>query len=57
MTLTEYEQVLAGSGMPISPLASLTRLFEKARYGSATLGEDDEREAVAALRLILGESS
>ena len=57
MTPTEYEQVLAGTGMPTSPLASLTRLFEKARYGSATLSEDDEREAVATLRLILGETS
>jgi len=55
MTPTEYERVLARSGMPSSPLASLTRLFEKARYGSAALGDDDEREAVAALRLILGE--
>ncbi len=55
MTPTEYEQVLAASGIPSSPLASLTRLFEKARYGSATLSEDDEREAVSALRLILGE--
>ena len=55
MTPTEYEQVLAGTGLPSSPLASLTRLFEKARYGSAPLSEGDEREAVAALRLILGE--
>ena len=55
MTPTEYERVLARSGIPSSPLASLTRLFEKARYGSAPLGDDDEREAVAALRLILGE--
>jgi Domain of unknown function (DUF4129) len=55
MTPTEYEKVLARSGMPSSPLASLTRLFEKARYGSAALGDDDEQEAVAALRLILGE--
>jgi len=55
MTPTEYEKVLARSGMPSSPLASLTRLFEKARYGAAALGDDDEREAVAALSLILGE--
>ena len=55
MTPTEYERVLARSGMPSSPLASLTRLFEKARYGSAALGDDDEQEAVAALRLILVE--
>jgi len=56
MTPTEYERVLARSGIPSSPLASLTRLFEKARYGSAALGDDDERKAVAALRLILGEA-
>ncbi|MEE9216021.1 MAG: DUF4129 domain-containing protein [Anaerolineales bacterium] len=54
MTPTEYEKVLAKSGVPTSPLARLTRLFEKARYGSAILGDDDEQEAVAALRLILG---
>jgi hypothetical protein len=55
MTPTEYEKVLALSGLPASPLARLTRLFEKARYGSAKLDDDDEQEAVAALRLILGE--
>lgn len=55
MTPTEYERVLAKTGIPSSPLASLTRLFEKARYGSVALGDDDEQEAVAALRLILGE--
>ncbi len=55
MTPTEYEKVLAISGVPASPLARLTRLFEKARYGTAKLEDDDEQEAVAALRLILGE--
>jgi hypothetical protein len=55
MTPTEYEKVLAISGLPASPLARLTRLFERARYGSTKLNDDDEQEAVAALRLILGE--
>jgi hypothetical protein len=55
MTPTEYEKVLGRSGLPESPLARLTRLFEKARYGSASLDSDDEKEAVAALKLILGE--
>lgn len=55
MTPMEYEKVLAISGLPASPLARLTRLFEKARYGSTILDADDEQEAVAALRLILGE--
>jgi hypothetical protein len=55
MTPTEYEKVLGRSGLPTSPLARLTRLFEKARYGFAVLDENDEQEAVAALKLILGE--
>jgi hypothetical protein len=55
MTPTEYEKVLGRSGLPASPLARLTRLFEKARYGSVSLDADDEKEAVSALKLILGE--
>ena len=57
MTPTEYENILGRSGVPTSPLERLTRLFEKARYGSVALDENDEREAVSALKLILGEGS
>ncbi|GMR10753.1 MAG: hypothetical protein BMS9Abin28_1576 [Anaerolineae bacterium] len=57
MTPMEYERVLAKSGVPVPPLARLTRLFEKARYGSAVLSTEDEKEAVAALRQILSEES
>lgn len=55
MTPTEYERVLSKSGLPKSPLATLTRIFEKARYGTAALEANDEHEAVAALNQILGE--
>ncbi|MFQ5942098.1 MAG: DUF4129 domain-containing protein [Anaerolineales bacterium] len=57
MTPMEYEGALARSGVPESPLARLTRLFERARYGSAALSSEDEQEAIAALRMILGEES
>lgn len=40
MTPMEYERVLANSGVPVPPLARLTRLFEKARYGSAALSTE-----------------
>ena len=57
MTPTEYEKLLGRTGVPTPPLERLTRLFEKARYGSVALDENDEREAVSALKLILGEES
>ena len=44
------------SGLPESdPLAELTSLFERARYGQEKLDQEDERAASAALRLIIKE--
>lgn len=55
MTPKEYEGLLSRSGMPDWALAQLTRIFEKARYGTGQLSGADEQDAVDALQAILGE--
>lgn len=52
-TPREYGSDLSSAGIPRQALAQLTALFEKARYGGDPLTQDDEREAVGALRTIL----
>ena len=53
MTPREFEHLLAQLGFPPAPVQELTRLFEKARYGSQLSGEREEQRAVASLRAIV----
>ncbi|HLE03600.1 MAG TPA: DUF4129 domain-containing protein [Anaerolineales bacterium] len=55
MTPREYRAALERAALPNGPLARLTALFEKARYGREKLGQEDEQVATAALRSILQE--
>jgi len=55
MTPREYQATLEKAALPSSPLADLTSLFERARYGKEKLNREDERAASAALRSILRE--
>ena len=55
MTPREYQAALERAALPSGPLARLTALFEKARYGREKLGQEDEQVATAALRSILQE--
>jgi hypothetical protein len=55
MTPREYQAALERAALPVGPLARLTSLFEKARYGREKLGQEDEQVATAALRSILQE--
>lgn len=52
-TAREYRGDLRSAGIPAGALDQLTALFEKARYGSSSLNEDDERKSIEALRAIL----
>lgn len=52
-TAREYGADLQQNGMPPESLRELTRLFEKARYGSQPLDKQDELAAINALRAIL----
>lgn len=51
-TATEFAAELEGAGLPGQDVRRLTRLFESVRYGAKLTGEDEEREAVAALTAI-----
>jgi len=51
-TTTEFAADLEGAGLPGEDVRRLTRLFESVRYGAKLTGEDEEREAVAALTAI-----
>ena len=51
-TTTEFAADLEGAGLPGEDVRRLTRLFESVRYGAKPTGEDEEREAVAALTAI-----
>jgi len=51
-TTTEFAADLEGAGLPGEDVRRLTRLFESVRYGAKLTGEDEEREAVAALSAI-----
>lgn len=49
MTVGEFEALLGARGFPESPVQHLTRLFEKARYGTYPINEQDETDAIESL--------
>lgn len=49
MTPREFERGLRGAGLPQEPVARLTRLFEKVRYGAGIADEHEEHEAISCL--------
>ena len=53
MTPREFEAYLGRSGIPVDDVRRLTRLFEKVRYGSKTIGAEDERQALSSLGAIV----
>ena len=53
MTPREFASHLGRSGLPEEPVINLTRLFEKARYGSYSSGTDERTEAIDCLTNIL----
>jgi hypothetical protein len=55
MTPREYQAALERAALPNGPIAHLTSLFERVRYGREELGQKDEQLATAALRSILQE--
>lgn len=52
-TPREFEQQLEQLGLPGEHVRQLTRLFEKVRYGAKTVDEDEERQAIACLTVIV----
>lgn len=52
MTPREFERALRGSGLPREPVAQLTRLFEKVRYGARVPDEHEERQAITCLAVV-----
>jgi hypothetical protein len=52
MTAREFEEHLTRLGLPLEPVTQLTRLFEKARYGSGAPDRQDEHTAWACLSAI-----
>ena len=54
MTARDFEDYLTAKGLPSAPLRTLTRLFEQARYGRFTPGNDDEAAAIGCLTEIIG---
>lgn len=52
MTPREFERQLVAAGLPAEPVAQLTRLFERVRYGSQSPGQEAEEAAVACLTAI-----
>ncbi|MBC8506275.1 MAG: DUF4129 domain-containing protein [Anaerolineales bacterium] len=53
MTPREFEIELVGYSLPRDDVQQLTRLFEIARYGDATLGEQEYAQALACLEAII----
>lgn len=53
MTVREFEDWLEEKGYPIVPVHQLTRLFEKARYGTQLTMKEDEKTAVESLNEII----
>lgn len=53
MTPREFERGLRGAGLPPEPVAQLTRLFEKVRYGARTPDEGEERRAITCLEAVV----
>jgi hypothetical protein len=52
MTPREFELGLRDTGLPREPVAHLTRLFEKVRYGAGTPDEHEERQAISCLAAV-----
>ena len=52
MTPKEFSQILIETGLPETPVMRLTRLFEKARYGSKSPQMKEADEAIACLSQI-----
>lgn len=53
MTPHEFEQYLAGRGLPAQAVHQLTALFEQVRYGGVQPGRQEERQAVSSLSAII----
>lgn len=53
MTPAEFERMLARLGFPAKPLAVLTRLFERVRYGASGSDEAEVQQAVESLGAIV----
>jgi hypothetical protein len=53
MTAREFERFLIGQGLPQEAIATLTRLFEQARYGHLVAGPQDVSLAVNSLTKIV----
>jgi hypothetical protein len=53
MTPREFEQDLEDAGLPNEQVRMLTRLFERVRYGTKVSDEEEERQAIESLSLII----
>ena len=53
MTAREFTDALVRARLPRRQVETLTRLFEKARYGGGATTTQDEQEAIASLRAIV----
>lgn len=49
MTPREFEDRLVSKGLPQEAIGTLTRLFERVRYGSVAAGSEEEKLALACL--------
>ncbi|MBN1451045.1 MAG: DUF4129 domain-containing protein [Anaerolineales bacterium] len=57
MTPREFEVELVSKGLPHTAVETLTRLFERVRYGSVSSGTGDETTALACLTEIINTCS
>lgn len=57
MTPREFERRLVNSGLDAEAVGRLTRLFERARYGSQAIDAEDEADAESCLVAIAGRTS
>jgi hypothetical protein len=51
-TPREFEDTLAGAGLPLGPLDDLTKLFEQVRYGGLVAGPAERQIAINSLTAI-----
>ena len=51
-TPREFEDTLAGAGLPLGPLDDLTKLFEQVRYGGLVTGPAERQTAINSLTAI-----
>lgn len=51
-TPREFEDTLAGAGLPYGPLDDLTKLFEQVRYGGLSAGPKERQAAIDSLTAI-----